>query len=41
MVLVGKQEPQSFTTDITDKEDLEQIREISNMLNPKVKDDLS
>src|SRR5919202_5273514 len=29
-----KGQPQSFTTDITDKEDLEQIREIAEMLNP-------
>jgi hypothetical protein len=29
-----KEEPQSFTTDITDKEDLEEIKEISDMLNP-------
>ena len=32
---VGKKEqPQSFTTDITDKEDLEEIKEIAEMLNP-------
>jgi hypothetical protein len=29
-----KEEPQSFTTNITDKEDLEEIREIAEMLNP-------
>ena len=29
-----KEQPQSFTTNITDKEDLEEIKEISNMLNP-------
>jgi hypothetical protein len=29
-----KEEPQSFTTDITDKEDLEEIKNISDMLNP-------
>jgi Bacterial PH domain/Short C-terminal domain len=29
-----KEQPQSFTTDITDKEDLEQIKEIADMLNP-------
>jgi LPS sulfotransferase NodH len=29
-----KGEPQSFTTDITDKEDLEEIKEIADMLNP-------
>jgi len=29
-----KAEPQSFTTDITDKEDLEEIKEIADMLNP-------
>jgi Short C-terminal domain len=29
-----KNQPQSFTIDITDKEDLEQIREIAEMLNP-------
>jgi hypothetical protein len=29
-----KEERQSFTTDITDKEDLEEIREIAQMLNP-------
>jgi hypothetical protein len=27
-----KEEPHSFTTDITDKEGLEEIKEISNML---------
>jgi Bacterial PH domain/Short C-terminal domain len=29
-----KEQPQSFTTDITDKEDLEEIRKICHMLNP-------
>ena len=29
-----KEQPQSFTTDITDKEDLEEIRDIADMLNP-------
>jgi Bacterial PH domain/Short C-terminal domain len=29
-----KEQPQSFTTDITDKGDLEEIREIAEMLNP-------
>jgi Bacterial PH domain/Short C-terminal domain len=29
-----KEQPQSFTTDITDKEDLEEIKAICNMLNP-------
>jgi hypothetical protein len=29
-----KEQPQSFTTDITDKEDLEEIMEIADMLNP-------
>jgi hypothetical protein len=29
-----KEQPQSFTTNITDKEDLEEIREIAQMLNP-------
>jgi hypothetical protein len=29
-----KEQPQSFTTNITDKEDLEEIKEIANMLNP-------
>ena len=29
-----KEQPQSFTTDITDKEDLEEIKEIADMLNP-------
>jgi hypothetical protein len=29
-----KEERQSFTTDITDKEDLEEIKNISDMLNP-------
>jgi hypothetical protein len=29
-----KEQPQSFTTNITDKQDLEEIKEISNMLNP-------
>ena len=29
-----KQEFQSFTTDITDKEDLAEIKKISHMLNP-------
>src|SRR5436305_657073 len=29
-----KEQPQSFTTNITDKEDLEEIREIAEMLNP-------
>ena len=29
-----KEQPQSFTPDITDKEDLEEIREIAEMLNP-------
>jgi hypothetical protein len=29
-----KEQPQSFTTDITDKEDLEEIKEIRHMLNP-------
>jgi hypothetical protein len=29
-----KEQPQSFTTDITDKEDLEEIKEIAEMLNP-------
>src|SRR5919206_731311 len=28
-----KEQPQSFTTDITDKEDLEEIKEIAEMLN--------
>jgi hypothetical protein len=28
------EQPQSFTTDITDKEDLEEIKEIAQMLNP-------
>ncbi len=27
-----KEQPQSFTTDITDKEDLEEIKEIAEML---------
>jgi hypothetical protein len=27
-------EPHSFTTNITDKEDLEEIKEIAQMLNP-------
>ena len=29
-----KEEPRSFTTDITDKDDLEEIKKISHMLNP-------
>jgi hypothetical protein len=29
-----KEQPQSFTTDIIDKEDLEEIKEIAEMLNP-------
>jgi hypothetical protein len=29
-----KNQPQYFTIDITDKEELEQIREIAEMLNP-------
>jgi Bacterial PH domain/Short C-terminal domain len=29
-----KEQPQSFTIDITDKEDLEEIKEIAEMLNP-------
>jgi len=29
-----KEQPESFTTDITDKEDLEEIKEIAEMLNP-------
>jgi Bacterial PH domain/Short C-terminal domain len=29
-----KEQPQSFTTSITDKEDLEEIKEIAEMLNP-------
>ena len=29
-----KEQPQSFTTDIKDKEDLEEIKEIAEMLNP-------
>jgi hypothetical protein len=29
-----KEQPQSFTADITDKQDLDEIKEISNMLNP-------
>jgi hypothetical protein len=29
-----KEQPKSFTTDITDKEDLEEIKEIADMLNP-------
>jgi hypothetical protein len=29
-----KEKPYSFTTDITDKEDLEEIKEIADMLNP-------
>jgi hypothetical protein len=29
-----KEQPQSFTTDITNKEDLEEIKEIAEMLNP-------
>jgi hypothetical protein len=29
-----KEQPQSFTTDITDKEDLAEIKEIADMLNP-------
>jgi Bacterial PH domain/Short C-terminal domain len=29
-----KEQPQSFTTNITDKEDLEEIKEIADMLNP-------
>ena len=29
-----KEQPQSFTTDIPDKEDLEEIKEIAEMLNP-------
>jgi Bacterial PH domain/Short C-terminal domain len=29
-----KEQPPSFTTDITDKEDLEEIKEIAEMLNP-------
>jgi hypothetical protein len=29
-----KKQPQSFTTNIADKEDLEEIREIAEMLNP-------
>jgi len=30
----SKEQPQPFTTDITDKEDLEEIKEIADMLNP-------
>src|ERR671927_1206184 len=29
-----EEQPQSFTTDITDKEDLQEINEIAEMLNP-------
>src|SRR5919199_81308 len=29
-----EEQPQSFTTDITDKDDLEEIKEIAEMLNP-------
>jgi hypothetical protein len=29
-----KKQPQSFTTDITDKEDLEEMKEIAEKLNP-------
>jgi hypothetical protein len=29
-----KEQPRSFSTDITDKEDLEEIKEIAEMLNP-------
>ena len=29
-----KDQPQTFTADITDKEDLEEIKEIAEMLNP-------
>ena len=29
-----KEQPQSFITDITDKEDLEEIKGIADMLNP-------
>jgi hypothetical protein len=29
-----KEQPRSFTTDITDKEDLEEIKGIAEMLNP-------
>jgi hypothetical protein len=29
-----KEQPLSFTTNITDKEDLEEIREIAEILNP-------
>jgi hypothetical protein len=29
-----KEQPQSFTTDITDKEDLEEIKKIAHLLNP-------
>src|SRR5919205_1088804 len=29
-----KEQPQSFTTDITDRDDLEEIKEIAEMLNP-------
>src|SRR5919197_6217008 len=29
-----KDKPQSFTTDITDKQDLQEIKEIDDMLNP-------
>jgi hypothetical protein len=29
-----KEQPLSFTTDIPDKEDLEEIREVVDMLNP-------
>jgi replication-associated recombination protein RarA len=32
--LGSKEQPQSFTTDITDKEDLKEIKEICEMLNP-------
>ncbi|MFL6330319.1 MAG: hypothetical protein ACJ705_04825, partial [Nitrososphaeraceae archaeon] len=29
-----KEQPQSFTTDITNKEDLQEIKKIRHMLNP-------
>ena len=32
-----KGQPQPFTTDIKDKEDLEEIKEIAEMLNPNEK----
>ena len=31
-----KEQPQSFTTDITNKEDLQEIKKIRHMLNPMI-----